>query len=182
MLLLGGSAVINALTGMNIYAAAFLIPIGIIMCGPSPPVLLRATFAACRAPCLHIAQRKSRKPITIISLRTHKDSTTYIAAAPPPPPPPPRGGGQSADESRLLGYAPQCECIPAVMFDGAKSNIPGDYELVLHHLCYPTYSLQVPPSCRDDHTIHLMCFAYLPIAQLANNRHTKAIRRTSQTC
>ncbi len=31
MLLLGGSAVINALTGMNIYAAAFLIPIGIIM-------------------------------------------------------------------------------------------------------------------------------------------------------
>jgi hypothetical protein len=32
MLLLGGSAVINALTGMNIYAAAFLIPIGIIMC------------------------------------------------------------------------------------------------------------------------------------------------------
>lgn len=31
MLLLGGSAVINAITGMNIYAAAFLIPIGIIM-------------------------------------------------------------------------------------------------------------------------------------------------------
>jgi len=31
MLLLGGSAVIHALTGMNIYAAAFLIPIGIIM-------------------------------------------------------------------------------------------------------------------------------------------------------
>ena len=31
MLLLGGSAVINALTGMNIYAATFLIPIGVIM-------------------------------------------------------------------------------------------------------------------------------------------------------
>ena len=31
MLLLGGSAVINALTGMNIYAAAFLIPIGVIL-------------------------------------------------------------------------------------------------------------------------------------------------------
>jgi len=31
MLLLGGSAVINALTGMNIYAASFLIPLGIIL-------------------------------------------------------------------------------------------------------------------------------------------------------
>ncbi|EIE20547.1 urea active transporter-like protein [Coccomyxa subellipsoidea C-169] len=31
MLLLGGAAVINALTGMSIYAAAFLIPIGIIL-------------------------------------------------------------------------------------------------------------------------------------------------------
>jgi urea-proton symporter len=32
MLLLGGSAVTHALTGMNIYAAAFLIPMGIILC------------------------------------------------------------------------------------------------------------------------------------------------------
>lgn len=32
MLLLGGSAVINAITGMDIYAAAFLIPIGVILC------------------------------------------------------------------------------------------------------------------------------------------------------
>lgn len=31
MLLLGGSAVINAITGMDIYAAAFLIPIGVIL-------------------------------------------------------------------------------------------------------------------------------------------------------
>ncbi|GMQ06979.1 hypothetical protein CsSME_00051361 [Camellia sinensis var. sinensis] len=31
MLLLGGSAVMNALTGVNIYAASFLIPLGIIV-------------------------------------------------------------------------------------------------------------------------------------------------------
>ncbi|XP_078182719.1 urea-proton symporter DUR3-like [Carex rostrata] len=31
MLLLGGSAVVNALTGMNIYAASFLIPLGVIV-------------------------------------------------------------------------------------------------------------------------------------------------------
>ncbi len=30
MLLLGGSAVVNALTGMNLYAASFLIPLGVI--------------------------------------------------------------------------------------------------------------------------------------------------------
>ncbi len=32
MLLLGGSAVVNALTGMDINLAGFLIPIGVIMC------------------------------------------------------------------------------------------------------------------------------------------------------
>ncbi len=31
MLLLGGSAVVNALTGMNLYAASFLIPLGVIV-------------------------------------------------------------------------------------------------------------------------------------------------------
>ncbi|ONK64478.1 uncharacterized protein A4U43_C07F26490 [Asparagus officinalis] len=31
MLLLGGSAVVNALTGVNIYAASFLIPLGVIL-------------------------------------------------------------------------------------------------------------------------------------------------------
>lgn len=31
MLLLGGSAVVNALTGVNIYAASFLIPLGVIV-------------------------------------------------------------------------------------------------------------------------------------------------------
>ena len=31
MLLLGGSAVMNALTGVNIYAASFFIPLGIIV-------------------------------------------------------------------------------------------------------------------------------------------------------
>mmetsp|Transcript_3555 Transcript_3555/g.10340 ORF Transcript_3555/g.10340 Transcript_3555/m.10340 type:complete len:694 (-) Transcript_3555:691-2772(-) len=45
MLLLGGSAVINALTGMNIYAAAFLIPIGIIMYTAIGG--LKATFMSC---------------------------------------------------------------------------------------------------------------------------------------
>ncbi len=30
MLILGGAAVMEALTGVNIYAAAFLIPIGVI--------------------------------------------------------------------------------------------------------------------------------------------------------
>lgn len=42
MLLLGGSAVITALTGMNVYAAAFLIPIGIIAYTMSGG--LKATF------------------------------------------------------------------------------------------------------------------------------------------
>ncbi len=56
MLLLGGSAVINALTGMNIYAAAFLIPIGIIMCGP---VLPSRTASASHAACLRILQPES---------------------------------------------------------------------------------------------------------------------------
>ena len=31
MLLLGGSAVVNALTGMSIYAASFLIPLGVVV-------------------------------------------------------------------------------------------------------------------------------------------------------
>lgn len=31
MLILGGSAVVNALTGVNIYAASFLIPLGVIV-------------------------------------------------------------------------------------------------------------------------------------------------------
>jgi SSS family transporter len=45
MLLLGGSAVIHALTGMNIYAAAFLIPFGIIMYTALGG--LKATFMSC---------------------------------------------------------------------------------------------------------------------------------------
>lgn len=45
MLLLGGSAVVNALTGMNIYACAFLIPIGIIMYTAVGG--LKATFMSC---------------------------------------------------------------------------------------------------------------------------------------
>lgn len=31
MLLLGGSAVVNALTGVNVYAASFLIPLGVVV-------------------------------------------------------------------------------------------------------------------------------------------------------
>ncbi|KAK3429724.1 hypothetical protein EUGRSUZ_E01215 [Eucalyptus grandis] len=44
MLLLGGSAVVNALTGMNIYAASFLIPIGVIVYTLAGG--LKATFLA----------------------------------------------------------------------------------------------------------------------------------------
>mmetsp|Transcript_14098 Transcript_14098/g.25022 ORF Transcript_14098/g.25022 Transcript_14098/m.25022 type:complete len:689 (-) Transcript_14098:40-2106(-) len=45
MLLLGGAAVTTALTGMNVYVASFLIPVGVLaytMCGG-----LKATFLAC---------------------------------------------------------------------------------------------------------------------------------------
>lgn len=41
-LLLGGSAVVTALTGMNVYAAIFLIPVGV--CGYVVLGGLRATF------------------------------------------------------------------------------------------------------------------------------------------
>ncbi|KAL3738562.1 hypothetical protein ACJRO7_020003 [Eucalyptus globulus] len=44
MLLLGGSAVVNALTGMNIYAASFLIPLGVIVYTLAGG--LKATFLA----------------------------------------------------------------------------------------------------------------------------------------
>lgn len=44
MLLLGGSAVVNALTGMDIYAASFLIPIGVIVYTLAGG--LKATFLA----------------------------------------------------------------------------------------------------------------------------------------
>jgi len=51
-LLLGGSAVVTSLTGMNVYAAIFLIPLGVVayvlMGG------LRATFLCkCRTPWCH---------------------------------------------------------------------------------------------------------------------------------
>ncbi|CAM8937658.1 unnamed protein product [Rhodiola kirilowii] len=44
MLLLGGSAVVNALTGMNIYAASFLIPLGVVVYTLAGG--LKATFLA----------------------------------------------------------------------------------------------------------------------------------------
>lgn len=44
MLLLGGSAVVNALTGVNIYAASFLIPLGVIVYTIAGG--LKATFLA----------------------------------------------------------------------------------------------------------------------------------------
>ena len=44
MLLLGGSAVVNALTGMDIYAASFLIPLGVIVYTLAGG--LKATFLA----------------------------------------------------------------------------------------------------------------------------------------
>lgn len=44
MLLLGGSAVVNALTGVNIYAASFLIPIGVVVYTLAGG--LKATFLA----------------------------------------------------------------------------------------------------------------------------------------
>lgn len=44
MLLLGGSAVVNALTGVNIYAASFLIPVGVIVYTLAGG--LKATFLA----------------------------------------------------------------------------------------------------------------------------------------
>jgi Na+/proline symporter len=44
MLLLGGSAVVNALTGMNLYAASFLIPLGVIVYTLAGG--LKATFLA----------------------------------------------------------------------------------------------------------------------------------------
>jgi Na+/proline symporter len=44
MLLLGGSAVVNALTGVNIYAASFLIPLGVIVYTLAGG--LKATFLA----------------------------------------------------------------------------------------------------------------------------------------
>lgn len=44
MLLLGGSAVVEALTGMNIYAASFLIPLGVIVYTLAGG--LKATFLA----------------------------------------------------------------------------------------------------------------------------------------
>lgn len=44
MLLLGGSAVVSALTGVNIYAASFLIPLGVIVYTLAGG--LKATFLA----------------------------------------------------------------------------------------------------------------------------------------
>lgn len=44
MLLLGGSAVVNALTGVNLYAASFLIPLGVIVYTLAGG--LKATFLA----------------------------------------------------------------------------------------------------------------------------------------
>ena len=44
MLLLGGSAVVNALTGVNIYAASFLIPVGVVVYTLAGG--LKATFLA----------------------------------------------------------------------------------------------------------------------------------------
>lgn len=44
MLLLGGSAVVNALTGVNIYAASFLIPLGVMIYTLTGG--LKATFLA----------------------------------------------------------------------------------------------------------------------------------------
>ena len=44
MLILGGAAVINALSGVNIYAAAFLIPVGVMFYTAQGG--LRATFLA----------------------------------------------------------------------------------------------------------------------------------------
>lgn len=44
MLLLGGSAVVNALTGVNIYAASFLIPLGVVVYTLAGG--LKATFLA----------------------------------------------------------------------------------------------------------------------------------------
>jgi Na+/proline symporter len=44
MLVLGGSAVVNALTGVNIYAASFLIPLGVILYTLAGG--LKATFLA----------------------------------------------------------------------------------------------------------------------------------------
>jgi len=44
MLLLGGSAVVNALAGVNIYAASFLIPLGVVIYTLAGG--LKATFLA----------------------------------------------------------------------------------------------------------------------------------------
>lgn len=44
MLLLGGSAVVNALTGVNLYAASFLIPLGVVVYTLAGG--LKATFLA----------------------------------------------------------------------------------------------------------------------------------------
>lgn len=55
MLLLGGSAVVNALTGVNIYAASFLIPLGVIVYTLAGG--LKATFLASYIHCVivHVA-------------------------------------------------------------------------------------------------------------------------------
>ena len=63
MLLLGGSAVINAITGMNIYAAAFLIPIG----GPAETLYVDPQRASHSVPwgffwCVRMLA--SRDPVT----------------------------------------------------------------------------------------------------------------------
>jgi Na+/proline symporter len=72
-LLLGGSAVVTALTGMNVYAAVFLIPLGVcvyVVLGG-----LRATFL-CENPCasalLFIANHSqaNNHPQVIIPIRS----------------------------------------------------------------------------------------------------------------
>lgn len=44
MLLLGGSATVSAITGLDVDLACFLIPLGIISCTPSSPSLFRDLF------------------------------------------------------------------------------------------------------------------------------------------
>ena len=67
MLLLGGAAVVNALTGMNIYAALFLIPVGVIIYTTSGG--LKATFFA---PYVHTA--------VIMVILTSFVSVVYMAS------------------------------------------------------------------------------------------------------
>ncbi|CAM8937659.1 unnamed protein product [Rhodiola kirilowii] len=73
MLLLGGSAVVNALTGMNIYAASFLIPLGVVVYTLAGG--LKATFLASY---IHSVVGKSNSNL-LVNVSSDFDDVIFLA-------------------------------------------------------------------------------------------------------